>query len=62
MVQKGEIAWSNKLKVNIKDDVFFKVVIPGRSYELQDLQKDSNRWLVAITKALEKSSENGSKK
>jgi len=61
MVLKGEIVWSNKLKVVIKDDVFFKVVIPGRNYELQDLQKDSNRWLVAINKAIEKPSENSKK-
>jgi len=58
MVLKGEIVWSNKLKVVVKDDVFFKVVIPGRNYELQDISKDSNRWLVAINKALENSNKN----
>jgi len=57
MVLKGEIVWSNKLKVVIKDEEFFKVVIPGRTYELQDVQKDSNRWLVAITRSIEKPSE-----
>jgi len=52
MQLKGEIDWSNKLKVVIRNEVFFKITIPGRVYDLQDMIKDSGRWEKAIKKLL----------
>jgi len=53
MVLKGEIPITSKLTVNIKNDVIFKINIPKRTYDLQDLNKDSSRWDKAIRNVMD---------
>jgi len=50
MEVKGEIAFDPTLKVEIKNDVAWRVVTPKRVYELEDMVRDSIRWQEAVEK------------
>jgi len=48
---KGEIPWdSTNLRVEVKSDVVWRIVIPKRIYDLEDMQKEASRWEEAIAK------------
>jgi len=51
MVIKGKISWSNqpaKLKISIKTNRHFSIIVPGRTYILEDISNASQKWEVAI--------------
>jgi len=54
MEVKGEIPFDTNLRVEIKNDVSWKVVTPKRVYELEDLLRDSVRWQDAVEKVRQK--------
>jgi len=56
MELKGEIPLDPTLKVEIRDDVFFRIIVPKRIYELEDMTRDSSRWQDAIDKVKAKKS------
>jgi len=52
MIQKGFIKCSAELKVLLRNDIHFRISIPGRTYNLEDLSKNSKRWGSSITEAM----------
>jgi 3-phosphoinositide dependent protein kinase-1 len=50
MEQKGEIPFDPAMKVEIRDDVIWRIVVPKRIYELEDVQREATRWQEAIEK------------
>jgi len=50
MELKGEIPFDPSLKVEIRDDVIWRIVVPKRIYELEDIQRDATRWQESIDK------------
>lgn len=49
-ILKGEVPWSSKLYVEIKNDVVWRINTPKRIYYLEDLKKNSQRWAEVIRK------------
>eukprot|EP01128_Nolandella_sp_AFSM9_P004101 TRINITY_DN178_c5_g1_i1.p1 TRINITY_DN178_c5_g1~~TRINITY_DN178_c5_g1_i1.p1 ORF type:complete len:430 (-),score=117.61 TRINITY_DN178_c5_g1_i1:116-1405(-) len=50
---KGEVPWDfdpNRMKTEIKTDTLWKIITPKRVYDLEDLQRNSDRWKEAIEK------------
>eukprot|EP01126_Amoeba_proteus_P031570 TRINITY_DN3094_c0_g1_i5.p1 TRINITY_DN3094_c0_g1~~TRINITY_DN3094_c0_g1_i5.p1 ORF type:complete len:453 (-),score=94.70 TRINITY_DN3094_c0_g1_i5:254-1612(-) len=49
---KGEIPWGDekRLKIEVKNDVEWRVVIANRIYFLEDLSKNAQRWKEAVEK------------
>jgi len=54
MELKGEIPLDHQIKVEVKDDVIWRILIPKRIYELEDLTRDASRWQEALEKAKSK--------
>eukprot|EP01129_Flabellula_baltica_P000247 TRINITY_DN10285_c0_g1_i1.p1 TRINITY_DN10285_c0_g1~~TRINITY_DN10285_c0_g1_i1.p1 ORF type:complete len:453 (-),score=128.60 TRINITY_DN10285_c0_g1_i1:31-1389(-) len=48
MVVKGEIPWSNSIQVQVRNEVVFKISVTGRTYDLEDLKNDAQRWKQVI--------------
>jgi len=48
MVQKGEIPWSDGLKAELKNNRTFFVHTAHRTYYLEDLNSEANKWVDAI--------------
>jgi len=47
---KGEVPWDSQLRVEVKNDTLWKIIIPKRAYDLEDVQRDAYRWKTAIEK------------
>eukprot|EP01086_Lenisia_limosa_P012783 TRINITY_DN41374_c0_g1_i1.p1 TRINITY_DN41374_c0_g1~~TRINITY_DN41374_c0_g1_i1.p1 ORF type:complete len:416 (+),score=59.56 TRINITY_DN41374_c0_g1_i1:131-1378(+) len=55
MVQKGEIEWSGNIKPIMKKKRVFFVQTPDRTYNLEDLERESGmEWVGAIERELER--------
>jgi len=50
MELKGEIPFDPTLKVEVRDDVIWRIIVPKRVYELEDMQREATRWQDAIDK------------
>lgn len=49
-ILKGEVPWSKKLYIEIRNDVVWRINTPKRIYYLEDLKKNSQRWADAVRK------------
>ncbi|XP_049849767.1 putative 3-phosphoinositide-dependent protein kinase 2 [Schistocerca gregaria] len=58
---KGEISWSDLRQVEKKTDVSWKIYTPKRTYHLEDISKDSQRWLNAIETLRNEKNQNATK-
>jgi len=49
---KGEVPWDfgDKLKVEVRNDIVWRIVTPKRIYDLEDMEHDAQRWKTAIEK------------
>eukprot|EP01125_Pyxidicula_operculata_P001189 TRINITY_DN1112_c1_g1_i1.p1 TRINITY_DN1112_c1_g1~~TRINITY_DN1112_c1_g1_i1.p1 ORF type:complete len:452 (-),score=128.34 TRINITY_DN1112_c1_g1_i1:385-1740(-) len=48
---KGEVPWDpENIKVDVRNDVAFRIIVPKRIYEMEDMRRDANRWKDAIEK------------
>lgn len=48
MIQKGEIPWSNKMRPELKSNRLFIIKTPQRTYFLEDIACNAQRWVNAI--------------
>jgi len=53
MVIKGEVPWSANLKPEAKNNVAFFIHTPKRTYILEDIAGNAQRWVDAIAKILD---------
>eukprot|EP00742_Colponemidia_sp_Colp-10_P002986 GILJ01003186.1.p1 GENE.GILJ01003186.1~~GILJ01003186.1.p1 ORF type:complete len:502 (+),score=48.27 GILJ01003186.1:46-1506(+) len=53
MLLKGEIPWTDKLRPELKNAKTFYIHIPTRTYYLQDLTGNAQRWVEAILDAMD---------
>jgi len=44
MEYKGECVISKQMKVEIKNNIVWQIVLPSRVYYFEDLEKNSQRW------------------
>jgi len=54
MELKGEILFDSNLRVEIRNDIAWRIITPKRIYELEDIGKDSARWSDAVEKLKQK--------
>jgi len=52
MIQRGEIPWSNTLRPEAKNNTSWFIHTPRRTYILEDISGNSQRWVEAINKQL----------
>ena len=52
MIMKGEVPWSQHLRPEAKNNVAWFIHTPKRTYILEDVVGNSQRWTDAINKAL----------
>jgi len=52
MVQKGEIPWSSNLRPEAKNNTAWFIHTPKRTYILEDIAGNAQRWIDAIRKLL----------
>eukprot|EP01156_Anaeramoeba_ignava_P021731 Anaeramoba_ignava/c19631_g1_i1.p1 GENE.c19631_g1_i1~~c19631_g1_i1.p1 ORF type:complete len:292 (-),score=94.24 c19631_g1_i1:85-960(-) len=50
--KKGEIAFTSELKIDLKDNKFFNIVTPKRTYYMEDLNEDAERWVLKKIKKI----------
>eukprot|EP01156_Anaeramoeba_ignava_P014219 Anaeramoba_ignava/a608525_44.p1 GENE.a608525_44~~a608525_44.p1 ORF type:complete len:423 (-),score=155.50 a608525_44:155-1423(-) len=50
MVKKGEIEWHEKIRAEAKNEKIFYIIIPKRTYHLEDIPCESQRWINAVSK------------
>jgi len=53
MVRKGEIPWSTNLRPEAKNNVAWFIHTPKRTYILEDIPGNAQRWIEAIMKILD---------
>lgn len=49
MEYKGECVISPAMKVEVKNTIVWQIVLPGRIYYFEDLEKNSQRWADVLT-------------
>jgi 3-phosphoinositide dependent protein kinase-1 len=48
LVVVGEIPWSRQLQVKVENQFKWKIVVPNRTYDLEDLRGQAWLWKTAI--------------
>jgi len=54
MELKGEILFDSTLRIELRNDIAWRIITPKRIYELEDIGKDSARWSDAVEKLKQK--------
>jgi len=52
-VQKGEVPWSTDIRPEARSKVNWFIHTPKRTYILEDMASDAERWVNAINKLLQ---------
>jgi len=51
---KGEITISTQLKIEVQNNIVWRVVVPNRIYYFEDLEKNTQRWQEAVEAVIKK--------